>query len=114
MRKAERLFQLVTLLRGRRTAITAEKIAEVMEVSTRTIYRDIQALMLSGVPITGEAGVGYMLQSGFELPPLMFTDQQALALMLGSRMVRSWSEPELAKAAKEAEEKILAVVTGQG
>ena len=61
MRKAERLFQLITLLRGRRLAITANRLAEMLEVSDRTIYRDIQALILSGVPIEGEVGVGYLL-----------------------------------------------------
>ncbi len=72
MRKSERLFQLVTLLQGRRAAITAKTLAEELGVAMRTVYRDIQALVLSGVPIDGEAGVGYRLRAGFDLPPLMF------------------------------------------
>jgi biotin operon repressor len=72
MNKAERLFHLVTLLRSRRIAMTAEAIAETLGVSVRTVYRDVQALTLSGVPIDGESGVGYLLRPGHHLPPLMF------------------------------------------
>lgn len=111
MRKSERLFQLVTLLQGRRTAITAEALAEVLEVSLRTVYRDVQALMLSGVPIDGEAGVGYRLRPGFDLPPLMFRSDETTALLVGSRMVQAWTDPALAEAARRAEAKILAVLT---
>jgi predicted DNA-binding transcriptional regulator YafY len=111
VRKSERLFQLVTLLQGRRTAITAEALAEVLEVSLRTVYRDVQALMLSGVPIDGEAGVGYRLRPGFDLPPLMFRSDETTALLVGSRMVQAWTDPALAEAARRAEAKILAVLT---
>ncbi|KFK57249.1 DeoR faimly transcriptional regulator, partial [Vibrio vulnificus] len=68
MSKSERLFELLTLLRSKRYAVTAKQLAETMEVSERTIYRDIQSLIHSGVPIQGEAGVGYLLQSGSHLP----------------------------------------------
>ena len=111
MRKSERLFKLVTLLQGRRTAITAQTLAEELGVAMRTVYRDIQALVLSGVPIDGEAGVGYRLRAGFDLPPLMFQTEEVTALLVGSRMVQAWTDPELAQAAKVAEAKILAVLT---
>jgi predicted DNA-binding transcriptional regulator YafY len=111
MRKSERLFQLVTLLQGRRTAMTAKALAEALGVAMRTVYRDIQALVLSGVPIDGEAGVGYRLRAGFDLPPLMFQPEEVTALLVGSRMVQAWTDPELARAAKAAEAKILAVLT---
>lgn len=110
MRKAERLFQLITLLRGRRLAITANRLAEMLEVSERTIYRDIQVLMLSGLPIEGEAGVGYLLDAKFELPPLMFTSEELLALLVGSKMVQSWADKSLAKGANSAIEKITAIL----
>lgn len=113
MRKSERLFKLVTLLQGRRTAITAQTLAEESGVTTRTVYRDIQALILSGVPIDGEAGVGYRLRAGFDLPPLMFQSEEVTALLVGSRMVQAWTDPELAQAAKRAETKILAALTPQ-
>ena len=75
MRRADRLFQIIQLLRRRRVT-TASRLAEELEVSLRTIYRDIKDLILSGVPIEGEAGVGYALPRGFDLPPLMFTDAE--------------------------------------
>jgi predicted DNA-binding transcriptional regulator YafY len=111
MRKSERLFQLVTLLQGRRTAITGQALAEKLGVGVRTVYRDIQALVLSGVPIDGEAGVGYRLRAGFDLPPLMFEMDEITALLTGIRMVQAWTDPALANAAKRAEDKILAILT---
>ncbi|HEX5338359.1 MAG TPA: YafY family protein [Gallionella sp.] len=111
MRKSERLFKLVTLLQGRRTAMTGQALAEALDVGVRTVYRDIQALVLSGVPIDGEAGVGYRLRAGFDLPPLMFRPEEVTALLVGSRMVQAWTDPDLAQAAKQAEAKILAVLT---
>lgn len=113
MRKSERLFKLVTLLQGRRTAITAQVLAEELGVAMRTVYRDIQALVLSGVPIDGEAGVGYRLRKGYDLPPLMFRSEEVTALLVGSRMVQAWTDPDLARAAKQAEAKILAALTPQ-
>ena len=110
MNRAERLFQLTNLLRGRRMAVTARTLAEKLGVSERTIYRDIQALELSGVPVEGEAGVGYRIRYDFELPPLMFDRHEILALILGSRMVQAWSDPELAAAASHALDKINAIL----
>lgn len=110
MRRAERLFQLLNLLRNRRTAITADQLADTLEASVRTIYRDVQSLVLSGVPIEGEAGVGYRLQRNFDLPPLMFDARELEALLLGVRMVRAWSDKDLAASSNSALQKILAVV----
>lgn len=110
MRKAERLFQIINLLRNRRTVLTAQMLAETLEVSERTIYRDVQALSLSGVPIEGEAGVGYRLQRQFDLPPIMFDHDEVEAILLGARMVRSWSDRQLAASANSALNKILAIL----
>jgi predicted DNA-binding transcriptional regulator YafY len=104
---------MVTLLQGRRTAMTGQAIAEELGVAVRTVYRYIQALILSGVPIDGEAGVGYRLRAGFDLPPLMFQADEVTALLVGSRMVQAWTDADLAQAAKQAEAKILAALTPQ-
>ena len=110
MRKAERLFQIITLLRGRRTVLTAKAMAEALEVSERTIYRDLQALMLSRVPIEGEAGVGYRLAAGFSLPPVMFTEAELQALMLGVQMVKAWAGNDMVQASQSALDKIQAAL----
>jgi predicted DNA-binding transcriptional regulator YafY len=109
MRRADRLFQIVQHLRGGRL-VTAHTLSERLEVSERTIYRDVADLMASGVPIDGEAGVGYILRSGFDLPPLMFTRDELTALTLGARFVKAWSGATLALAAEEALVKIEAVL----
>ncbi|MBI3991953.1 MAG: YafY family transcriptional regulator [Candidatus Lambdaproteobacteria bacterium] len=101
MRRADRLFQIVQLLRRRRIT-TAARLADELEVSERTIYRDVRDLSLSGVPIQGEAGVGYYLPPGFDLPALMFTPEEIAALVLGARLVRTWADVELARAAGSA------------
>lgn len=108
MYKAERLFQLTTLLRRSRT-ITARELAGELGVSERTIYRDVQSLILSGVPVEGEAGVGYILRRDFDLPPLMFTNEEAQALLLGARMVQAWGDPSLERAARGVLDKVRAV-----
>ena len=110
MAKADRLLKIITLLKGRRTVITARQLAEVLETSERTIYRDIQVLLDTGFPVEGEAGVGYRLQPGFEIPPIMFTAEQLLAVQLGLKMVQGWSDKELAISAEEARVKIEAVI----
>ncbi|MEX2245259.1 MAG: YafY family protein [Dehalococcoidia bacterium] len=109
MRRADRLFQIIQLLR-RRGVSTARRLAEELEVSERTIYRDVRDLTLAGVPIEGEAGVGYALRRGFDLPPLMFTEAEVQALVLGARTVSAWSDPALARAAQEVVAKVEAVV----
>ncbi|WP_193367745.1 helix-turn-helix transcriptional regulator [Pelagibius marinus] len=109
MRRADRLFQIVQELR-RRKLVTARHLATVLEVSERTIYRDIRDLAASGVPIEGEAGVGYVLQRGYDLPPLMFTEEEIEALVLGARIIESWADPALAKAAGDVVAKVEAVL----
>lgn len=88
------------MLQGRRMALTAARIAEHLEVSTRTVYRDIQDLMLSGVPIVGEAGTGYMLDRRYHLPPIMFDDEEIECLVLGMAMVGSWTDTNTAGVAR--------------
>jgi predicted DNA-binding transcriptional regulator YafY len=112
MRRADRLFRLVQLLRARRFA-TAKFLAESLEVSERTVYRDVRDLSLSGVPIEGEAGVGYALRRDFDLPPLMFDYEEIEALTAGARMVQAWSSPKLARAAQAALDKIAAALPNE-
>ena len=95
----------------RRKELTrARDLSEALEVSERTIYRDINDLVASGVPIEGEAGVGYVLKAGFDLPPLMFKEQEIEALVLGARIVESWADAELAAAASDVIAKVEAVI----
>jgi len=105
MRRADRLFQIIQFLRTRRVT-TASWLAERLEVSERTIYRDIKDLILSGVNIEGEAGVGYVVRRGFDLPPLMFSEEEISALTLGARLVESWADKSLSTAAQSALSKI--------
>ncbi|MFV0473915.1 MAG: helix-turn-helix transcriptional regulator [Pikeienuella sp.] len=114
MRRAERLFRLIETLRGRRLAVTAASLAEALEVSPRTIYRDIAALQAAGTPIDGEAGVGYRLDRSYHLPPLMLDGDEALALLAGLRFTRAFTDDELASAAKRAEAKLRAVLDEAG
>ena len=109
MRRADRLFQIVQLIRGRRLT-TAAHLAQRLEVSLRTIYRDVADLQQQGVPIEGEAGVGYRLGAGFDLPPLMFSHDEARALVASVRMAQVWQDPALAQAAEVALGKILSVL----
>jgi predicted DNA-binding transcriptional regulator YafY len=109
MRRADRLFRIVQLLRSGRLT-TARSLAQKLEVSERTIYRDVQELQLSGTPIEGEAGVGYTLRRDFDIPPLMFDRREITALVLGARMVQAWGGLEMAEAANNALRKIEAVL----
>ena len=109
MRRADRLFTIIQIFR-RRKLVRAQELAERLEVSARTIYRDIADLVTSGVPIEGEAGVGYVLRKGFDLPPLMFDEQEIEALVLGVRIVESWADPKLADAAKNIITKVETVI----
>lgn len=109
MRRADRLFQIVQFLRTRRL-VTAGEIARELEVSPRTIYRDVADLIGSGVPIDGEAGVGYALGSGYELPPLMLEAGEIEALVLGARMVEAMGDDELARRARSVLRKVESVV----
>lgn len=105
MRPADRLFRIIQILRCRRLT-TAAYLAEKLEVSTRTVYRDINDLVCSGVPVEGEAGVGYALDKSYELPPLMFTVDEITALQLGARTVQSWADDSMAAHAESALQKI--------
>jgi predicted DNA-binding transcriptional regulator YafY len=109
MRRADRLFQIVLFLRRRRVA-TARDLAQALEVSERTIYRDVQELSACGLPIEGAAGVGYRVRRGFDLPPLMFDREELRALRLGARMVGTWADQDLSQAAANALRKIEAVL----
>jgi predicted DNA-binding transcriptional regulator YafY len=109
MRRADRLFQIVHHLRGRRLT-TATQLAHWLEVSERTIYRDIADLLASGIPIDGEAGVGYRLRPEFDLPPIMFTHDEIEALVIGARIVESWGGPSLGQGARSALAKIAAIL----
>ena len=109
MRRADRLFAIVQYLRGRRLT-TAAQLAKWLEISERTIYRDVADLCASGVPIDGEAGVGYRIRAGFDLPPLMFTYDEIDALVTGARFVESSGGPGLASGARSALAKIAAAL----
>lgn len=110
MRRADRLLQIIQIFRRRRGPVTAARIAEELEVTARTVYRDIAALMANGVPIRGEAGVGYVMDEGYDLPPLMFDAEELEALMLGARLVVSTGDTTLARAARDAVAKIATVI----
>lgn len=110
MRRADRLFLIIHALQGRRSALPARELASTLDVSLRTIYRDVADLQVSGVPIEGEAGVGYMLRKGSDIPPLMFTAEELEALVVGSRFVRAFAGRRLASAAQAAMLKIEAVL----
>lgn len=110
MRRADRLFQIIQILRRARAPITADAIAEELETSKRTVYRDIATLMGQRVPIRGEAGMGYVLDQGFDLPPLMLTPDEIEAAVLGAQWVASRGDPSLARAAQDLIAKIGASV----
>lgn len=110
MRRADRLFRIVEYLKTRKRVVRASELAEKLEVSLRTIYRDIADLQLSGIPIIGEAGVGYLLDKEHILRPMIFTIDELEALILGAQMVKSWGDNTLAKSSASAIDKIGAVL----
>lgn len=110
MRRAERLFRLVQFLRAAGRPRTAAEIGAALEVSKRTVYRDIAHLQGSGLPIDGEAGIGYILRPGFDLPPMTFTSEQVEALVLGARLVGAVGDTEISAAAREVLSKLSAVL----
>ena len=110
MRRAERLFQIIQILRRTPKPITADAVAAELEISKRTVYRDIADLVGQRVPIRGEAGVGYVLEAGLDLPPLMLTQDEIEAAVLGAQWVARHSDPILARAAEDLIAKIGAVV----
>ncbi len=108
--RSERLLKLIEILRRYRRAVTSETLAEVLGISLRTLYRDINSLRLQGADIQGEAGIGYVLRPGFMLPPLMFSQEEIEALVLGSRWVAQNGDPELSNSARDALSKIASVL----
>lgn len=110
MRRADRLFQIIQTLRGARSPVTARALAEEFETSVRTIYRDVDELRARYVPIRGEAGVGYVLEPGYDLPPLMLLPDEIEAALLGAQWVAARGDPALARGARDLLAKIEAVV----
>jgi predicted DNA-binding transcriptional regulator YafY len=110
MRRADRLFRIIQILRRRKRPATATEIAAELETSLRTIYRDIAQLMADRVPIRGEAGIGYVLEGGFDMPPLMLTPDEIEAAMLGAQWVMSRGDPSLGRAAADLVAKIGVVI----
>ncbi|QIZ49382.1 helix-turn-helix transcriptional regulator [Dickeya zeae] len=110
MSRAQRLLTLIQLLRSHRFAVPGPQLAEKLGISLRTLYRDIATLQSQGAPIIGEAGLGYVLQPGFTLPPLMFTEEEIEALVLGSRWVVRQADPRLQESARNALMKIAAIL----
>lgn len=109
MRRADRLFQIIQLLRTRKQ-LTAKQLAENLQVSERTIYRDIQDLSLSDVPIISETGIGYSLDKAYNLPPITFSEVELESLLLGARMVQAWSDKQMAAEATRAIERIESIL----
>lgn len=110
MRRADRLMKITHFLRKRRQAVTAQQIADAFGICKRTVYRDLQCLMDSGVPIRGEAGIGYTINKQFYLPPIAFDADELEAIGLGISMVRQWTDQRFADKADSAFEKIEAVL----
>ena len=110
MRRADRLFQIIQILRRSRRPITADAIAAELETSKRSVYRDVADLIGQRVPIRGEAGIGYVLDGGFDLPPLMLTQEEIEAAVLGAQFVMRRADPALARAAQDLLAKIGAAV----
>src|SRR5690348_10920258 len=110
MSRAERLLDLIQILRRHRQPVSGQALADELDISLRTLYRDIASLQGQGAGIAGEAGVGYILKPGFMLPPLMFSEEEIEALVLGSRWVAKRGDTRLGAAAENALAKIAAVL----
>src|SRR3569623_500119 len=110
MRKASRLFEIIQILRLANGAVTGQVIADRLEVTVRSIYRDIAALQAMRVPIEGGRGIGYILRSGFDLPPLMFSIEESEAMVLALALLKRTGDSELRKAADRVANKIAAAV----
>ena len=113
MRRAERLFQIIQILRRSTLPVTGAALAVELEVSTRTVYRDVADLMAQSVPITGEAGLGYLLSAEYDMPPLMLTPAELEAVVLGTQWVAGRGDPLLSPAARDVLAKIAAAVPAQ-
>ena len=112
MRRADRLLRIIQLLRRHRRPVTGGRMAEELEVSLRTLYRDIADLITDGVPIRGEAGVGYVLGEGYDLPPLMFKSDELEAIMLGLSWVSRRGDKALRIAAEDTRTSMAIAIFG--
>jgi predicted DNA-binding transcriptional regulator YafY len=110
MSRAQRLLDLIQILRRHRIPVAGTALADELAISLRTLYRDIETLKAQGAHIDGEPGVGYILRPGFMLPPLMFSEDEIEALVLGGRWVAAQPDEPLGKAARNALSKIAAVL----
>ena len=110
MRRADRLFQIIQILRRSRHPVTASALADELEVSKRTVYRDVADLIGQRIPIAGEAGLGYLLAPGFDMPPLMLTPDEIEAVVLGAQLVARLPDPLLANSARDVVAKIASIV----
>jgi len=110
MRPADRLFQIIQILRRSTQPITAARIAEELEVSRRTVYRDMAVLIGQRVPIVGSAGYGFLLDADYDMPPLMLTPDEIEAVVLGAQWVAGRGDPTLARAARDLISKVMMVV----
>ena len=110
MRKADRLFEIIQILRRSKKPVTADAMAAELETSKRSVYRDIAALLAQRVPIRGEAGIGYVLDRGLDMPPLMLTTDEIEAAVLGAQWVINRGDPQLSKAARDLLAKIQASI----
>ncbi|AOF88316.1 YafY family protein [Sinorhizobium sp. RAC02] len=112
MRRADRLFDIIQALRGTSQPTTAAALAERLEVTTRTIYRDIATLQARRIPIEGAPGLGYLLRRGFDLPPLMFTVEEVEAITLGAHLVHRIRDRKLQDAAESVLSKLQHTIPG--
>ena len=110
LRRADRLFDILRILRSAKAPVTAASIADELEVTVRTIYRDVATMQARRIPIEGAAGIGYVLRRGFDLPPLMFTEDETEAIAVGVRMLARTGDPGLQKAAESVLSKVTLVV----
>jgi predicted DNA-binding transcriptional regulator YafY len=110
MRRADRLFQIIQILRRSTRPVTAAALAQELEVSKRTVYRDMADLIGQRVPIDGEAGLGYLLEPGYDMPPLMLTPDEIEAVVLGAQLVAKLPDPVLANSARDVVAKIASAV----
>jgi len=110
MRRTERLFQIIQILRSKRGPVTGRELAAELEISLRTLYRDMAELIAQRVPLRGEAGAGYVLDAGYDMPPLMLTPDELEAAVLGAAWVAKRGDPSLARGARDLIAKLSAAV----
>jgi len=110
MRRTERLFQIIQILRANKSPVTGQSLANELEISLRTLYRDMAELIAQRLPLTGEAGTGYVLDDGYDMPPLMLTADELEAAALGSAWVAARADPSLALAARDLMTKLISAI----